>query len=292
MKKLLTRTGILIALLLPSVAFGAYNDVTLTTDTVISVNGVTMNVSGSSATMETLTVGSTNFSVNVLSGSTLTVTAASQKVMSISTEPVVTVTTTCDSSTSSFTFTASVTATITVTPSSSTCPLTTSSTSSGGGGSPSLIGASGGGGGGGGSATPASTPATTPISTPVTPVSGLTITQVEAILSLLSSFDADAATLASVRSVLYGQASTGTGTAVSTFVRNLELGMSGADVKALQVYLNTHGYAVSSSGPGSPGNETSKFGGATRAAVIKFQKAMGITPAVGYFGPKTRAAAK
>src|SRR3989344_6125724 len=87
MKKLLTRTGILIALLLPSVAFGAYNDVTLTTDTVISVNGVTMNVSGSSATMETLTVGSTNFSVNVLSGSTLTGTAASQKVMSISTEP-------------------------------------------------------------------------------------------------------------------------------------------------------------------------------------------------------------
>src|SRR3989344_4052503 len=270
MKKLLTRTGILIALLLPSVAFGAYNDVTLTTDTVISVNGVTMNVSGSSATMETLTVNATNFSVNVLSGSTLTVNAASQKVMSVSTEPVVT-----------------------VTPSSSTCPLTTSSTSSGGGGSPSLIGSSGGGGGGGGgSATPASTPATTPISTPMTPVSGLTITQVEAILSLLSSFDADAATLASVRSVLYGQASTGTGTAVSTFVRNLELGMSGADVKALQVYLNTHGYAVSSSGPGSPGNETSKFGGATRAAVIKFQKAMGITPAVGYFGPKTRAAAK
>src|SRR3990167_2997665 len=290
MKKLLTRTGILIALLLPSVAFGAYNDVTLTTDTVISVNGVTMNVSGSSATMETLTVNSTNFSVNVLSGSTLTVTAASQKVMSISTEPVVTVTTTCDSSTSSFTFTASISATVTVTPSSSTCPLTTSSTSSGGGGPVGLIGSSGGGGGG--SATPPSTPATTPISTPMTPVSGLTITQVEAILSLLSSFDADAATLASVRSVLYGQASTGTGTAVSTFVRNLELGMSGADVKALQVYLNTHGYVVSSSGPGSPGNETSKFGGATRAAVIKFQKANGITPAVGYFGPKTRAAAK
>ena len=288
MKKLLTRTGILIALLLPSVAFGAYNDVTLTTDTVISVNGVTMNVSGSSATMETLTVNSTNFSVNVLSGSTLTVTAASQKVMSVSTEPVVTVTTTCTSSTSSFTFTASISATVTVTPSSSTCPLTTSSTSSGGGGPVGLIGSSGGGGGG--SATPASTPATTPISTPMTPVSGLTITQVEAILSLLSSFDADAATLASVRSVLYGQASTGT--AVSTFARNLELGMSGADVKALQVYLNTHGYVVSSSGPGSVGNETSKFGGATRAAVIKFQKAMGITPAVGYFGPKTRAAAK
>src|SRR3989344_5655606 len=237
MKKLLTRTGILIALLLPSVAFGAYNDVTLTT-----------------ATMETLTVNATNFSVNVLSGSTLTVTAASQKVMSVSTEPVVTVTTTCNSSTSSFTFTASVTATITVTPSSSTCPLTTSSTSSGGGGPVGLIGSSGGGGG---SATPASTPATTPISTPMTPVSGLTATQVEAILSLLASFDADAATLASVRSVFYGQASAGSGStagAAGSFARNLEVGMIGDDVKALQVYLNTNGYTVAASGPGSPGN--------------------------------------
>ncbi|OGC87682.1 hypothetical protein A3D70_01230 [Candidatus Adlerbacteria bacterium RIFCSPHIGHO2_02_FULL_54_18] len=290
MKKLLTRTGIVIALLLPSLAFAAYDDVTLTTDTVLSVNGVTMNITSSSATMETLTVNSTNFSVNVLSGSTLTVTAASQKVMSISTEPVVSVTTTCTSSTSSFTYTASVTATITVTPSSTACPLTTSSTSSGGGGSPSLIGGGGGGGGSSAPSTPASTPASTP--TPSNPVSGLSSVQVEAILSLLASFDADAATIANVRAALYGQASTGTGSSVSAFVRNLELGMSGADVKALQVYLNTHGYVVSSSGPGSPGNETSKFGGATKAALIKFQKAMGITPAVGYFGPKTRAAAK
>ena len=68
--------------------------------------------------------------------------------------------------------------------------------------------------------------------------------------------------------------------------------MSGADVKALQVYLNTHGYVIASSGAGSPGNETTKFGGATKAALIKFQKANGITPAAGYFGPKTRAAAK
>ena len=68
--------------------------------------------------------------------------------------------------------------------------------------------------------------------------------------------------------------------------------MTGEDVKALQQWLNANGYRVAESGPGSPGNETSKFGGATRAALIKFQKAMGITPAVGYFGPKTRAAVK
>ena len=75
----------------------------------------------------------------------------------------------------------------------------------------------------------------------------------------------------------------------TTFTRDLEVGSTGADVKALQVYLNSHGYAVSSSGPGSPGNETERFGGLTRAALAKLQKAAGITPAVGYFGPKTRA---
>jgi len=68
--------------------------------------------------------------------------------------------------------------------------------------------------------------------------------------------------------------------------------MTGADVKALQQWLNANGYRVAESGYGSPGNETTKFGGATKAALIKFQKANGITPAVGYFGPKTRAAVK
>ena len=107
---------------------------------------------------------------------------------------------------------------------------------------------------------------------------------------MLSSFGADQATIDNVKAALNGQATSGA--SVSAFVRNLEFGMSGADVKALQVYLNTHGYVVASSGAGSPGNETSRFGGATRSALIKFQKANGITPAAGYFGPKTRAAAK
>ena len=52
MKKLLTRTGIVIALFLPTLAFAAYNDVTLTTDVVLSVNSVSINVSGSSATVD------------------------------------------------------------------------------------------------------------------------------------------------------------------------------------------------------------------------------------------------
>lgn len=75
----------------------------------------------------------------------------------------------------------------------------------------------------------------------------------------------------------------------AAFARNLEIGATGNDVKGLQVFLNTHGYQVATSGAGSPGNETTRFGNATKAALIKFQKANGILPAAGYFGPKTRA---
>src|SRR3989338_3537001 len=75
----------------------------------------------------------------------------------------------------------------------------------------------------------------------------------------------------------------------TTFTRNLFLVRSGADVRALQQFLNAGGFAVAATGAGSPGKETSYFGPATRAAVIRFQKANSIAPAVGYFGPLTRA---
>ena len=73
-----------------------------------------------------------------------------------------------------------------------------------------------------------------------------------------------------------------------SFTRDLKVGSTGDDVKALQVWLNTHGYQVAASGPGSPGSETTMYGNATKAAVAKFQTANGISPAAGYFGPKTR----
>lgn len=73
------------------------------------------------------------------------------------------------------------------------------------------------------------------------------------------------------------------------FTRDLTLGSSGADVKALQQWLNANGYQVSASGAGSLGNETEYFGSRSAAALAKYQAAKGISPAVGYFGPKTRA---
>lgn len=77
----------------------------------------------------------------------------------------------------------------------------------------------------------------------------------------------------------------------SDFARDLFFGSSGTDVKTLQQFLNHQGSAVATTGPGSPGRETTYFGRATRDAVIRFQKTHGISPAAGYFGPKSRAKA-
>lgn len=71
-------------------------------------------------------------------------------------------------------------------------------------------------------------------------------------------------------------------------VRDLELGMIGEDVLALQKLLNANGFLLAQKGVGSPGNETSFFGVLTRAALAKYQLANGIAPTVGYFGPITR----
>lgn len=72
------------------------------------------------------------------------------------------------------------------------------------------------------------------------------------------------------------------------FTRDLTIGSRGVDVRLLQVFLNDHGSPVASSGPGSPGKETSYFGELTRIALGRFQSKNGISPAAGYFGPWTR----
>jgi peptidoglycan hydrolase-like protein with peptidoglycan-binding domain len=63
----------------------------------------------------------------------------------------------------------------------------------------------------------------------------------------------------------------------------------GEDVRQLQIFLNNAGYTVSASGVGSPGNETTYFGTRTRKALARYQADNGISPAIGYFGPMTRA---
>lgn len=90
-------------------------------------------------------------------------------------------------------------------------------------------------------------------------------------------------------------ASAASGNAVLT--ADLFLGMMGPQVRMLQKLLNEKGFTIASSGPGSPGYETSMFGALTREALRRFQCAKGIacegseaTTGYGRLGPKTRAA--
>ena len=72
------------------------------------------------------------------------------------------------------------------------------------------------------------------------------------------------------------------------FARDLELGMENIDVRELQKFLNANGFAVATSGAGSPGSETTYFGSLTQTALARYQAAQGINPPAGYFGPITR----
>ena len=145
------------------------------------------------------------------------------------------------------------------------------------------------GGGRRGRGTSPSAPATP--APPASSSSRITSAQVDSILSLLAAFNADSTVIANVKAALSGAGGSLThGFVTSLFVRNLESGAVGQEVRALQMFLNAHGYPVAAAGPGSSSNETTTFGPLTRAALIEYQKAKGITPAIGFFGPKTRAA--
>ena len=69
--------------------------------------------------------------------------------------------------------------------------------------------------------------------------------------------------------------------------RDLELGVSGPDVSALQKKLS-QGSGVAARALASAG-VTGYFGPLTRAALAEWQAANGISPAAGYFGPLTKA---
>lgn len=75
----------------------------------------------------------------------------------------------------------------------------------------------------------------------------------------------------------------------ATLARDLTLGSKGEDVRTLQKFLNAKGFTIAATGAGSLGNESTTFGPATKAALIRYQKARGISPASGYFGKITRA---
>lgn len=122
----------------------------------------------------------------------------------------------------------------------------------------------------------------------VTPASAQTVSELTAqINSLLATIAGLQAQLGAIS----GGTTTTTGASCPAFTLTHQQGSTGGEVMAIQKFLNANGFTVATVGAGSPGNETSTFGPATKAAVMKFQAAKGITPVAGYWGPLTRAAA-
>src|SRR3989344_5694496 len=248
LKKLLIG-GSVALLLAPVFAFAAYNDVTLTTDTVVlSVNGITVNVTGASAEIESIVVSSTDFTVTLASGSSIDMTAPNLNVFSVNT---VTdqVTNVCTSAQSKLGYLATGALTLVVTPQTSLCASATGS-----------VGTSSGGGGGGSSTITTTTTAAATTTTATTEQTSDT--------SDMIALEGQLEALQTQLTQLLG--------ASTVFTRDLEVGGTGEDVRALQQFLNANGFMVTESGPGSPGNETIMFGGLTRAALAAFQAANGI----------------
>jgi hypothetical protein len=132
----------------------------------------------------------------------------------------------------------------------------------------------------------------------VAPAQAQTVEELTAqINSLLSTISALQAQLSSLQGGSSATSGSGNG---FVFNVNLSSGDTGNDVMELQKFLNTDAATqVAVSGAGSPGNETSYFGPATKAAVIKFQDkyasevlaSVGLSAGTGYFGSSSRAKA-
>lgn len=254
---------------LPLFGFAAFNDVTLTTDTVLSVGGVTLNVSGANSIVQSITVGASNFSAVLQPGSVISVSSAAGKVLATDAPAVNISGSECTAAgvsrlTLSVPSDATAAVTVVVTPGSSTCSGGATS-STGASGAPG--GGTGGGGGGGGSTVTPATPAT-----PAVPA----IPAVPAVPGVAPATPAVPAVPAYI------------------FTRPIAAGVSSSDVKALQRILNGDpDTLIASSGAGSPGKETNYFGPATKKAIQKFQQKHGLAEpgdeGYGTVGPKTRA---
>ena len=292
-----TLVALTFLLVTPVVALAAYNDVTLTTSTIISIGGYSLNVSGSSATIQSLTVNTNTFSAVLLSGSSISVSSATLQKLDYSSDLIVTESLSCSSSASTLTLTyhsnaGGAATTVTITPQSAACTTAAAAATTASNGSP----GGGGGGGGSGAYTPTVTTPTSTIATvPATRASGLSSTQIDAIISLLQSFGADQSVINNVRASLTGGSAVGPSSSGQyTFTRRLKTGSKGEDVKNLQKVLNSDpDTRITNSGAGSPGNETTTFGSLTRAAIQRFQEKYGIAvkgdDGYGEVGPKTRA---
>ena len=131
---------------MPERAGAAYNDVSLTSDAVINVNGLNIGVSSDSATViESITVNASDFSVTLQSGSTFYATSSDRATFGGALPGGITAQRSCSSTESGISLTGTGGTTVTIEPTSALCSATPStsssgSSSSGGGGIVGLFG--------------------------------------------------------------------------------------------------------------------------------------------------------
>jgi peptidoglycan hydrolase-like protein with peptidoglycan-binding domain len=122
-----------------------------------------------------------------------------------------------------------------------------------------------------------------------TPAKAQTVEELQAQINTL---------MAQIAALSGGTAAAPAAAACGPWTRDLRTGMTGADVRQLQQYLNRNADTrVAATGAGSAGMETEFYGPATAAAVSKFQVMYmaeiltpnGLTSPTGFFGPSTRA---
>jgi hypothetical protein len=143
-----------------------------------------------------------------------------------------------------------------------------------------------GGGGGTISSPPVASSSVSSLPTPATSTTSSALTS-----SSIASLTAELVSLQAQLAALQKQAGQPAAAPASTpfaFARNLELWASGSDVTNLQLFLTAEAKGPAAARLKANG-ATRTFGLLTYNALVEFQKSVGIVPASGYFGPKTRA---
>ena len=259
--------------LAPAVSFAAYNDVSLTSDTVITVSGVNLSVVAPTSVLQSIVVNGTSLDVVMPGNSFLKLTSTDRRTFTATNFAPVVQTSACTDSASTYTYESPAEASaiaFTITIETSTC----TTNAAGGGGSP-------GGGGGGGGSSYYSAPVTAAVTKPAT-------TAVTTKPAAQAAAVAQAAPKATVTAPAAVSAISG------TITRILSKGITSPQVRVLQQILNSDADTrIAASGAGSPGSETEFLGPATLRAVQKFQVKYGIAKpgddGYGNVGPKTRA---
>lgn len=256
MKKVFTT--LLVYLILPFVAFAAFDSVQLSTGStlVITVGGTALEFTLTSGNVEALTVSGSSFSIDLQPSSVLVITSNDRRNFDYSPSSGVSTTFTCGSSSSRLDISASPGAS----GSFAVTPLTTTCTVSSGGG--------GGGSGGGGSEATVSAPAPAPVSP--APAAVAPAPAVAAIVTQMPAAPAVA------------QPSPVAQLVSPVFNKDLARGAKSDDVRRLQELL------ASDKNIYPEGLATGFFGPATLNAVKRFQAKYGL-PQVGRVGPQTRA---